>query len=87
MFYYGERGTGMNCEKCVSRRVCFLQKQIESLAKQATDNPFYLKVDTEAYRTASMLARHSKRIERCYNMEYSLRGVIASNCPFYAGKT
>lgn len=76
----------MNCYKCVSREVCFLQKQIESLTKQATDSPFYPKVDTEATRTLAMGERFRKRMERKENMECELKGIIAYYCPFYINK-
>ena len=77
----------MNCYECVSKKVCFLQKSIESLAKQATDNPFYHKVDISADRTPAMAKHHEQREERRYNLECKLKVAIASNCPLYADKT
>jgi hypothetical protein len=87
MFLTTRKGQKMNCYKCVSRKVCFLQKQIDSLVRQATDSPFHPKIDTQPDRTIQMFERHEKRMEYKSNMEDGLKKVIASNCSLYQEKT
>lgn len=80
------KGQKMNCYKCVSKEVCFLQKQIEGLAERATDRPFFHKTDTQPDRTLKMFEARGKREERFYNMHHKLKEIIASNCPLYVDR-
>ena len=73
----------MNCETCTSQKVCFLQKQIESLADRMIQSPFHEKIDTGGDRTASMALRHTKAITKQDEVCRKLREVIASNCSLY----
>ena len=65
----------MNCETCTSRKVCFLQKQIENLADRMTQPPF----DTFACPDAERERKVTKRDK----IDRGLKEVIASNCPLY----
>ncbi|MCK5608863.1 hypothetical protein KAR91_43725 [Candidatus Pacearchaeota archaeon] len=73
----------MNCNKCFSRKVCFLQKQIENLADRMIQSPFHEKIDTGGDRTASMALRHTGAITKQDTVCRKLKEVIASNCPLY----
>lgn len=73
----------MNCDECVSKKVCFVQNQIEGLASRMIQPPFFEVVGVEACRTKSGLQRSVNRTEKQYNLEHELRGTIAAYCPFF----
>ena len=74
----------MNCTKCVSQKVCFMQKQIGSLASRMTQQPFMGEIETSAERTLVMSQQHQAKVEKSENVCSLLQGVIASNCSLYA---
>ncbi len=76
----------MNCNKCVSVKVCFIQRQIGSLADRMIQLPFNEVIDTGGDRTASMALRHTRAITKQDEVCRKLREVIASNCSLYSGK-
>lgn len=76
----------MNCEKCVSRKVCFVQEQIRNLAFRMVGKPFYDDVDTETERTISVGEQYKKRMIKHYDIHCKLMGIIASNCLLYVEK-
>lgn len=73
----------MNCRICVSQKVCFVQKQIDHLAERMTRPPFCKRIDISAERTSGMIVRWENKMEKCDNLECTLKGVIASNCPLF----
>ena len=72
-----------NCRKCGSHRVCFVQKQIEGLAERMTQQPFIRQIDVSAERSMRSQERHEKMIEKRYDLECSLKAVIATHCSFF----
>lgn len=76
----------MNCEKCVSKKMCFVQEQIKNLARRITSGPFFDISDVNSERTLSFGKRCEKRMVKEYDVHYKLMGVIASNCPFYISR-
>lgn len=72
----------MNCNECVSNKVCFMQNQIESLADRITQKPFYSWADIHADRSKA-LEQCEKRDEHREKICYELKKVIASNCRLF----
>ena len=73
----------MNCEKCISRKVCFVQKQIEGLAEKMILLPFIDKADISGARNEAVLRRYDERMAKWDKVCKGLKGVIASNCSLY----
>ena len=78
----------MNCTKCVSQKVCFIQKQINSLAEKMILLPFIKKADLDvsAERTKHASYKYDERMIKWDNIRYALKKVMASNCPLYLQK-
>ncbi len=73
----------MNCNKCSSRKVCFLQKQIDGLAVRMINPPFNEVIEQGAERTKEMYLRYEKAALRQDEVLKGIKGVIASYCPLY----
>lgn len=76
----------VHCEMCSSREVCFVQKQIKSLAERMTQSPFIVDFDTKATRTAETFQRHEKMMCKRYDLERELKRIIALRCSLYVEK-
>lgn len=71
------------CWKCKSRKICFVQKQIENLAERMTQLPFLEEADLHATRTNKMFSTHDKQMCRRFDLGNELKMVIASYCTFF----
>jgi len=67
----------MNCAKCVSVEVCFMQKQIENLADRATQGPFL----GRPYKQDSPF--HESVMVTKGKISHKIREAIASDCPLF----
>ena len=82
-----EEARKVNCDECISRKVCFLQHQIESLADKMVQSPFRGKIDMDAFHNVDRtiaLRTHEKRIIEQDKICRELKGVIALNCSLYS---
>lgn len=74
----------MNCTKCISRQVCFLQKQIEGLADRIANKPFndgfY---DTDTDRIQRSVRQYERLMVKQAEIAHKLKDVVASNCKLY----
>ena len=82
-----EKARKVNCNECISRKVCFLQKQIENLADRMVQSPFWGKIDMDVFHSADRtiaLRAHEKRIAEQDKICRELKNVIALNCSLYS---
>ena len=70
----------MNCDECTHYKVCFMQKQIESLADKTTQGPFL----GRTYKKG--VSFHESIVVIGAKIAYKIREAIASNCPLYLQK-
>ena len=73
----------MNCEKCVSKKVCFVQERIKNLAGRMTRQPFMGEIEMSGDRTLAMSQQYQAKVEKSENVCSLLRGVVASSCSLF----
>ena len=72
----------MNCEKCVSQKVCKMWEQVEILTERLIRPPYAL-----SYGAGGPVVEHKRQVAREQDIQNLLGEAVAKSCRLYVNKS